>query len=323
MSLKKAVACVKRYKNFLIASHMNLEGDAIGSELAFYRMLKKFGKGATIINEDDLPYGYDFLPGKNNMNKFKKGMKGVRFDCFVVLDCSDLKRTGEVYRMNTDNKPILNIDHHISNQRFGDINWVEPNASSCSEMIYKLYKKLRLPLDREAALFLYTGILTDTGSFRYPNTSSFTHKAVSELLKYELGIPQIYKHIYENIPLQDMKLLSRILPNMRIGVGGKIASFQIKQNMLKNKKVSFDLTEHILSFARAIKNVEVAVLFKENLGVKDEVRINLRSQGRADVNKIAQFFGGGGHKTASGATVSGKIDQVRRKVLAKIKESLR
>jgi phosphoesterase RecJ-like protein len=189
-------------------------------------------------------------------------------------------------------------------------------------MIYKLYKKLGLSLDRETALCLYVGMLTDTGSFRYPNTTSFTHKAVSGLLRYNLDIPEIYKNIYENIPLEDLRLLSKILPEMRIAADGKIAWFQLKRNILKNKKLSFDLTENLLGFARVIKDVEAMALFKENLGVKDEVRVNLRSRGEVDVNKIAQFFGGGGHKTASGATVRGKIDQVRRKVLAKIKESL-
>jgi phosphoesterase RecJ-like protein len=301
-----------------------LEGDALGSELAFYGLLKKLGKHATIVNEDALPYGYDFLPGKENIKKFKNNLKKqLNFDCFVALDCSDLRRTGEVYRINTDAKPILNIDHHLSNQWFGDVNWVEPHASSCSEMIYKLYKKVRLPLDRDTAILLYVGILTDTGSFHYPNTTSFTHKAVSELLKYNLDIHQIYKNIYENIPFSDMKLLSKILPQIKRCVSGKIAWFQIGEGVLKNKKLSFDLTEHILGFARAIKDVEVVALFKENLGVKDQIRVNLRSQAKVDVNKIASFFGGGGHRTASGATVHGKIDQVRRKVLAKIRESLR
>jgi phosphoesterase RecJ-like protein len=189
-------------------------------------------------------------------------------------------------------------------------------------MIYKLYKKLCLSLDRDTALLLYVGILTDTGSFHYPNTTSFTHKAVSELLRYNLDIIQIYKNIYENIPLADIKLLSRILPHMRISAGGKLAWFQVKRNMLKKRRLSFDLTENLLGFARTIKGVEVVVLFKENLGVKDEIRVNLRSQGKIDVNKIASLFGGGGHKTASGATVRGKIDYVRRKVLTKIKESL-
>lgn len=332
MELKKVIACIKSNKNFLITTHINPEGDALGSELAFYRLLKKMGKRAIIINQDNLPPGYDFLPGINRVKKinqkfFSKGQKenlsAIKFDCFVILDCSDLKRCGEVYKINTGNKPILNIDHHISNKKFGDINWIEPNASSCAQMIYKLYKKLRLALDRDTATLLYVGILIDTGSFRYSNTTSFTHKIVSALLEYNLDTSEIYKNLYGNIPFQDMKLLSRILPTIRRLAQGRIAWFQIKRGLLEDRKPSFDLTENILNFARAIKDVEVTVLFKENLGKKNEVRVNLRSQGKVDVNKIAQFFGGGGHKTASGATVKGNIDTVRKKVLNKIQQALK
>lgn len=331
MSLKKVVAHIKNNKYFLITTHTNLEGDALGSELAFYRLLRKLGKYATIMNEDNVPYGYDFLPGINKVEKFrgkifdkvrKNRLKDIRFDCLIILDCSDLARCGRVSKINIDNRPIVNIDHHISNDKFGNINWIEPAASSCSEMIYKLYKRMRIPLDRYAALLLYVGMITDTGSFRYSNTNSLTHKAASELLKYNLDIVQIYKRIYENIPFEDMKLLTKILPNMKQSAKGKIIWFQIKKNMLKNKKLSFDLSEHILSFGRAIKDAEVAVLFKENLGIKDEIRVNFRSQGKVDVNKIARFFGGGGHKTASGATIHGQIDAVRKKVLAKIRDNL-
>jgi len=189
-------------------------------------------------------------------------------------------------------------------------------------MIYDLYKKLHVALDRDAAIVLYVGMLTDTGSFHYANTSSLTHKAVSELLKYNLDIPKIYKNIYENIPFEDMKLLAQILPSIRLDSKARIAWFQIRRNILEGRGASFDLTDGLLSFARAIKGIEVCVLFKENLGAKDEVRVNLRSQGEIDVNKIASFFGGGGHKTASSCTIRGKIDLVRKNVLAKIKESL-
>ncbi|MCX5703338.1 MAG: bifunctional oligoribonuclease/PAP phosphatase NrnA [Candidatus Omnitrophica bacterium] len=338
MSLKRAVDCIRKYNNFLITSHTNPEGDALGSELAFYLLLKKLGKDATIVNEDGIPLEYNFLPQKFNIKKyFRKSpipphpkfqaqgvdlTKRISFDCFVALDCSDLNRTGEVYRMNTPKAPILNIDHHISNQRFGDINWVDPDASSCSEMIYKIYKRLRIPLDRETAILLYVGMLTDTGSFRYTNTSSFTHKAVAELLKYNLDIAQIYKNIYEDITFQDMKFLARILPGMKRFAGGRIAWFEIRRNLLKHKKLSFDLSDTLLGFARAIKGVKVCVLFKENLGAKDEVRVNFRSHGEVDVNSIASFFQGGGHRTASGATICGNIEQIRRRVLAKIKEVL-
>lgn len=322
MSLKRAAACVKKHKNFLITSHLNLEGDALGAELAFYRLLKKMGKGARIINKDTLPYEYEFLPGKNLLGKFSKGAKFGGFDCFTALDCSDLGRAGAVGRINTAGKTVLNIDHHISNVRFGDINWVDAKASSCSEMIYRLYKQLRVPLDRQAALYLYVGILTDTGSFRYTNTSGFTHKAASELLKFDLNAAQIYNHIYASTPFEDMRVIIDILCGLRLEPGGKIAWAQVKSAMLKNKKPRVDLTDRVMTFARAIKGVEVAVLFREAPGVANEVRVNFRSRGKVDVNRIAQGFSGGGHKTASGATIKGSLEQARKKVLAKIREHL-
>jgi phosphoesterase RecJ-like protein len=326
VSLRKCVECIKRNKRFLLTVHTNPEGDALGAQLAFHSLLKKLGKSAVIINEDRVPDGYQFLPGVKHIEQNtgnKRNLKRINFDCLAVLDCSDLQRTGEVYKINTKNKHILNIDHHISNNKFGDVNWIEPYSSSASEMVYKLYKKMGVLFDKDSATCLYVGILTDTGSFRYSNTSSFTHKAVSQLLRFGLNIPQIYKNIYENIPFEDMKLLGKVLPNMRREAKGKVVWFQVEKETLTNKKLSFDFTEHILSFGRAIKDVQVVVLFKENLGLKDEIRVNFRSQGKVDVNKIAQLFGGGGHKTASGATVKGKINQVRIRVLAEIKEALK
>lgn len=324
MSLEKIINCIKNNKSFLITSHKNLEGDALGTELAFFRLLKAMGKKAIIVNEDRLPPRFDFLPGINNIKKFnKKNLKYIKFDCFVALDCSDLRRCGEVSRINIDNKIVLNIDHHRSNEKFGDIDWIEPGASSCSEMIYKLYKKLNVTIDKDTALLLYVGILTDTGSFRYANTTSLAHKIVAELLKYKLDIRGIYKYVYENITFYELRLLNKILPTIKFCHHGKVAWFQIDRNILKNKKISFDLTEYVLSFARAIKDVEVAVSFKENLGKKYQTRVNLRSEGKVDVNKIACFFGGGGHRTASGCTIKGKIEKVKRKVLNKIKKSLK
>ncbi len=322
MSLRKVIASIKRNKTFLITSHMNLEGDALGSEIAFSRLMKKLGKIVYIVNDDCVPYNYKFLPDTDKILKFKKGLKKIKFDCFVTLDCADLNRCGNVRILATEKTPILNIDHHTSNVRFGNINWVDSQVSSAAQMVYELYKKMSVELDKETALTLYVGILTDTGSFRYSNTSSYTHKVVSELMKYEFNITDIYKNIYENISLRDIKLLMGILPQVKLDGQGKIAWFQVKRKFLKGKKVIFDLSEYLLSFARAIKGVEVAVLFKENLDTKDEIRVNLRSQGKVDVNRIAGFFGGGGHKTASGATVKGSLVDVRKKVFARIKKVL-
>ena len=323
MSLKKVVECVKKHKRFLITAHTNLEGDALGSELAFCRLLKKLDKKAVILNEDIVPASYLFLPGTHRIRQFNRNIRDIKFDCFAILDCSDLERSGEVYRINSQEKTILNIDHHISNRRFRDVNWVQPSASCASEMVYKIYKAMRIPIDKEAALCLYTGILSDTGSFRYSNTTAFTHRVASELLKYNFKTQEVYKNIYENIPFEDMRLLEKVLAQMKRDAAGKLIWFQIPSGLLKSRKLSFDLSEHILAFGRAIKGAEVVVLFKENLGVRGEVRVNFRSQGKLDVNRIASCFGGGGHKTASGATVKGNILEVRKRVLSKIYQALK
>jgi len=323
MSPRKAIDCIKRNNNFLITTHTNMEGDALGSVLAFHRLLKALGKNASIITEDHIPYGYEFLPGINKIRSLKKKVWKTKFDALVLLDCSDLKRCGQVYKLNTKKCPLLNIDHHISNTRFADVNWIEPKAASCTQMVYRLYKELRLPLDKEIAMLLYIGILTDTGSFHYTNTNDLTHRITAELLSYGLDVAQIHRNIYENIPFEDIKLLSRILPTLARLDSGRIVWFQIKSEILRHHKIVFDLSEQILNFGRMIKDAEVVILFKENLKEKNEVRVNLRSHGDIDVNKIASYFGGGGHKTASGITMHGNIDRVTKIVLKKVRDSLK
>lgn len=322
MSIQTICRSIKKYKNFLIVAHTNPEGDALGAELGFYYLVKKLGKQATIISDDQLPYGYDFLPGLQYIKRLGKQSSRIKFDCLVVLDCADLKRTGGVYKLRQD-QPVLNIDHHISNQNFGDLNWVNPQYSSCSEMIYNLYKKLRLGFDQKSALVLYTGIMTDTGSFRYSNTSSATFCAAAELVKSGINVACVYRHTYENIPLTAVKPLLSIQSGVRFFAQGKIAAFTITPRMLKAAEPAVDLADQVLNFGRQIKGVEVVVLFKNNLGKKLQVRVNLRSQGKVDVNKIAAFFGGGGHKTAAGCTLSGQITSLRGKVIAKIRSELK
>jgi bifunctional oligoribonuclease and PAP phosphatase NrnA len=323
MSLKKVVECIQKNNRFLVTSHTGLEGDALGSELAFMFLLKALGKEAIVVNDDELPVEYDFMPGFSSIKRMTSKLQKIDFDCFAVLDCADLSRCGEVSKLNTRSKCVLNIDHHISNTNFGDINLVRPYASSAAEVVFKIFKSMRVAFDRDTATLLYIGMLTDTGSFHYANTSSFTHQAVSELLKCDLDVRSIYKRVYENNLFEDMRLLIKTLNRLKRIYAGRVAWFEIEGEVLKRKNISFDLAERLLSFARSVRGVEVAVIFKENLKAPPaSVRVNLRSQGGIDVNKIAAFFGGGGHKAASGCTVSGSIGQVKRMVLRKIKEAL-
>lgn len=323
MSLKKAAECIRKNKRFLLTAHINVEGDALGSELAFYRLLRKLNKKAVIVNADASFYDYAFLPGIFRIKQAKRGMRLPRFDVFVALDCSDISRAGEVQYMRRSDKPVLNIDHHISNTYFADVNWVDAEASSTAEMVYRLFKAFKVPIDKESAMALYVGMLTDTGSFRYPNTTARTHKAVAELLSHRLNITQIHKNIYGNIPLSDVQLITKVLAMLKSDRGGKIAWFSIPRRVLAARKSStLDLTDHILGFARAIKGVEVAALFKENIKPRDGIRVNLRSQGKVNVNAIARLFGGGGHRTASGCTIHATLAHARNAVLQKIRRAL-
>ena len=322
MSINKLIDCIKTHKTFLITAHQNLEGDALGSEIAFFRLLKKLGKSAVIVNQDSTPREYKFLKGSSLIKRYRHNMKS-KFDVLVMLDCSEKTRCGSVVDLIKSGQLLVNIDHHISNTKFGDINWVLPSASSASEMIYKLYKIMHISLDADVAQALYVGILTDTGSFRYINTTSFIHQVVAELLKFNLDVSKIYRNIYESIYFSDMLLLSKILLTIERYARGKIISFKMKRRFLKGRKVYFDLTENILNFGRLIRGSHVCVLFKEQQDKTQRIRVNLRSRGsKVDVNRVAQFFGGGGHKTASGCSVRGSLESVKKKVIKKIKEQL-
>jgi phosphoesterase RecJ-like protein len=235
----------------------------------------------------------------------------------------DLSRCGEVATLACARKKVLNIDHHISNSRFADVNWVGPHYSSASEMVYWIFKEMHLGLDKEIAMLLYVGILTDTGSFHYSNTTSKTHKVAAELISYGLNVAQIYRKTYNNVPFRQMKLLGNILSTMRRDTSGRVVWLHLKNDFKEVENTAFDLSEYLLSLMRSVKGIEVAVLFREGFRKKDEVRVNLRSQGNVDVNKVARFFYGGGHRTASGCTVKGKGKEVMRRVLRTIREGMR
>jgi len=321
MSLKKVSQAIKRNKRFLIASHINPEGDSLGSQLAMSYLLRLLGKDVVIVSDDTVTSEYGFLPGLKRIKNVKQIPNLSTFDCLVLLDCSNLSRCGRVKDFKKNCRLFINIDHHISNDNFADVNWVDPKASSTCEMVYRLFKQFKVPLNRDSALCIYVGIMTDTGSFHYSNTTAFTHRTVAELMNYNLNISQIYRQIYENVPIRDMLFLGRLISNIRTAAQGKIVWLAIK-DVWVSQCASYDLTERILTLMRQIRGAEVAVLFKALAG-KKEVRVNFRSQGKLDVNKVASFFGGGGHHSASGATVKGSLTMVQRKVIAELKSRLK
>jgi len=304
--LKKIVEKIKSSKSFLITAHMNLEGDALGSELATYILLKKLKKKVFIYNNDPTPGIYQFLPFNRVI---KNSIEEDKIDVAMVLDCSDASRAGKVKDSLGKAGCIINIDHHISNTNFGDINWVEPSSSSAAQMIYLLCDKFKI-MDKNIALCLYTGIFTDTGNFTYANTDSQTHKIVSSLMKYNLHPHKIYDTIHSLCNPSDLKFIGEIISSLKFDPGRKICWATIVEWQDKN----YDLTEVVFSIMRLLKDPEIFLLFKKV--DKHRTRVNFRSRGSVDVNKIAKFFGGGGHKKASGTTIAESIEKAEKKVIS-------
>ncbi len=304
--LKKIVEKINSSKSFLITAHMNLEGDALGSELAAYILLKKLKKRVVIYNNDPTPAIYKFLPFNRVI---KNNIAEDKFDAALVLDCSDVSRAGKVKDSLSKAKCIINIDHHISNTNFGDINWVEPYSGSAAQMIYLLCEKFKA-MDKNIALRLYTGIFTDTGNFTYANTDSQTHKVVASLMKYNLHPHKIYGIIHSLCAPADLNFIGRIISSLKFDSRRKICWATIT----KWQDKSYDLTEVVFSIMRLLKDPEILLLFKK-VG-RHRTRVNFRSQGRVDVNRIAKFFGGGGHKNASGTTIEEPLEKAAKKVIS-------
>lgn len=302
--IKKIIDTIHKNHSFILTAHMNLEGDALGSELAVYLALKKLKKKVVVVNHDLTPEIYNFLPG---VKTIRHEFKDEKVDVAIVLDCSDPDRPGRVKDYLSRAKCIINIDHHISNTHFGDLNWVKPQESSTCQMLYRLCEKLNT-LDRDIALCLYTGIFTDTGKFSYSNTNADTHRIVANLMKYNINPPAIYEKINSLCVPEDMNVIGKIVASLKFDDTHAICWAPID----KWVDGDHDLTEVIFSIMRLLKGVEVFILFK-NIG-KTQVRVNFRSRARVDVNRIAKFFGGGGHKRASGTTMDGTLQSVEKQV---------
>lgn len=310
---------ISQNKRFLITAHVNLEGDSLGSQLAMKELLDSLGKESFIYDADPVPEHLKFLP-KAALVKNKITAKD-EFDVALVLDCPTLKRVGKVADA-IKGKPIVNIDHHISNENFGDVNWVDAKASSAGEMVFRLFKEMDGPITKEAALSLYIAILTDTGSFNYDNTSKVTHEIAGELLGYGLDPAKVSENVYERRDITDLKLLSLVLGTIKIEKGGEIAYMELTAKMLADTGADISKSEGLVNYARSIDGVKVAMLFREDPKAPGKIHVSFRSKGEADVNEIAQFFCGGGHMKASGCVVDGTLADVEKKVLAKVHESL-
>lgn len=319
--IKEIIRILKRHKNFLITSHINVEGDAVGSQIAMAVLLKKMRKQYVILDNDPIPQSFGFLVGKE---KVKTNLaKPDKFEVIIVLDCPVIERVGKVARFFKEAKLVINIDHHISNSDFGDVIWVEPDMSSCGEMLYYLYKSLGVRIDKQAALCMYVAISTDTGYFTYENTGYNTHKVISELIKIGIKPLWVANQLNEKKSVNDLRLLNETLETLELHFDNKVATLYTSKEMLDRFKLGPESAEGFVNYARSIKTVKIAVFFLQRPDKPGEVHISFRSKGDVDVNKVASLFNGGGHPNASGCLIKGSISNAMRVILPKVKQFLK
>jgi bifunctional oligoribonuclease and PAP phosphatase NrnA len=309
---------LEKNNSFLITSHKNIDGDAIGSELALYFILKKLNKKPIILNQDRLPRIYNFLPDSDKVHCLEDNYINIKnIDVGIIVDCSNFERIEETYKIFKNIKNIINIDHHNSNKKFGDLNYIDSSASSVGEIIYDLIKFINLDLlDEKISTCLYTAIITDTGSFRYSNVSSKTFSIVSDLASQGIKPNLIADNIYNRNTYSGLKLLGKALLTLEVDESNYASWLTITRDMLNNTEANDEEVEGIIDIARTLENTEVSILFRETKDNK--IKVSFRSKGDFNVNEFAGKFNGGGHPNSSGCVCSGKIAEVKEKILSEL-----
>ena len=319
MSFAPILQAFRKYKVFIIATHVNSDPDALSSQLAIALYLKAKGKKVFVLSEDVVPARYAFLPESHLIKKVNTS-KAVHYDAAIVVDCGDLARVGPIQKVLDPKKPLINIDHHITNDSFGTINHVVPKASSTAEVIFDLFEAAHFKINKKIAALLYLGIMTDTGSFRYENTTSRTHEVISRLLKFDIPVNTYYQRLYETVPLTDLMYFTKIVSSFHSYFGGEVIYIALQSNLMKKFSEEFDLRDKIFRYLRAIKGAEVIIILTEH--GKNKTRANFRSQGRVNVARLAAIFNGGGHTRASGCVIDGNIIKAKESILDQLKKVL-
>jgi len=306
---------LKKAKTILITTHRNPDGDGIGSGVALMSILLKLGKKIDFVTKDTIPFIYNFLPYINKIKKVDSVKK--RYDVVIFLECPDKDRNGKIIDFEKNFKISVNIDHHIGNTRYADINIVDPKASAVGMQLFEFFKKAGFKIDLNVALGLYTAIITDTGSFNFANSTPEVHRAVAELIEKGVKPSFVSSNVYATSP-ESTKLMAQMLSKIRIkdGIGWSV----LTKKMFKQTKALDSEIDNFINLIRNIRDVKIAVLFKE-YGAK-VIKVSFRSKTGFNVNRIATFFNGGGHKYAAGCVIHKTLKDAISSVLKIIKKNM-
>jgi phosphoesterase RecJ-like protein len=310
------LAALRDCKTVLISVHKNPDGDALGSQLGLMMALEKAGKKVFAHNLDPVPEIYRFLPANGRITTGPQ-VNGT-YDAFLVLD-ADPPRTG-LFNGSWPARTLINIDHHVTNPRQWPITWLDPDATATGEMIYRLVSALQVPIDKDMALCLYTAIFTDTGSFRYSNTTPESMRIAATLIESGADPWLVTENVYESFSFRRIDLLGKVLAGIERSPDGRIAWVLVTDELYRQTGTTAEDTDNFVNFVRSVKGVEVAVLFRQT--GPEQYKISMRAKGRVDLSILATTLGGGGHKNAAGGVMDGMFPAVRDTVIAAVVRQL-
>ncbi len=318
--MKQLIQQIKNSQCVLVASHVNPDGDAIGSLLALGLALEALNIKTTLYNESDLPAVYRFLP---HVHQIQNQISRIHpYDAAIILDCSNLDRVGTAIELISQIPMVINIDHHVTNTRFGIRRLIDDQACATSELIYRLIKAMQIPISTDMATSIYTGIVTDTGSFRFSNTNAAAFEICTELVRLGVDPYYIARHLYGTYSLGRIKLLNQALESIEISNNGRLSMMTLTQRMLAETGTQPEDADGLIHYARRIEDVQLAALIQEQangnspFGKGKKYHVSMRSDGTIDVANIAAKFGGGGHPSAAGFSIDATLSRVKETIKA-------
>lgn len=321
--MNQIIQQLKNSRTVLLASHENPDGDAIGSLLALGLALDLLEKKTILYNPSPIPAVYRFLPSVKRVVRHLR--IGDSFDTAVILDCGDFERIGHGAAIAAQVPVTINVDHHVTNTGFGTYQLIDTQACATAEIVYRLIKALDLSFSRDIAESIYTGILTDTGSFRFSNTSHAAFAICEEMIACGADPYRIAQHVYGKYSLGRIKLLNLALDSIEISRNGRLSLMTVTKEMMTETGTQPEDADGLINYARRIEAVAVAALIQEqanNRGSlkKNQFHVSLRSDGTVDVARIAASFGGGGHASASGFSIQAPLADIKDRIISLAEE---
>lgn len=332
----KIVSILKEAERIAILPHISADGDALGSSFALGQALQKINKQVTIYLEEDIPYVYSFLPGKHLVEvmpdsdrntQFNTSLlvqdetSSMKFDLVIALDTGDMGRLGRRDSFFRSAEITVNIDHHSTNTEFAKYNYVNASSSAVGEIIYDIIKIMDININTDIAECLYVAIATDTGGFRFSNTTNYTHKVAAALVEKGVNVAEISRRVFETVSFEKVKLIGLAIDTIELFEDGKIAFITVTDEMMEKSGAKDEDCDGIVNIGRNIKGVETAVMLRE--WNNNQVKVNLRSNNYVDVSEIANLHSGGGHKRAAGCIMQGNIISVKQQLLNNISKAIK